>query len=108
MASSTIRKAIGVVKDQTSISIAKVAGNLAPDLEVLGVKATSHEGVAADDKYLREILSLTSCSRGYINACLVTISRRLGKTRDWIVAVKGLMLVHRLFGGGDPGFEGGG
>ncbi|GMP46994.1 hypothetical protein CsSME_00014942 [Camellia sinensis var. sinensis] len=34
MAPSTIRKAIGAVKDQTSIGIAKVAGNLAPDLEM--------------------------------------------------------------------------
>ncbi|XP_027332220.1 putative clathrin assembly protein At2g25430 [Abrus precatorius] len=105
MASSTIRKAIGVVKDQTSISIAKVAGNLAPELEVLVVKATSHEVVPADDKYMREILSLTSYSRGYINACLVTISKRLGKTRDWIVAVKSLMLVHRLLVDGHPAFE---
>ncbi|KAI4344156.1 hypothetical protein L6164_011420 [Bauhinia variegata] len=105
MASSTIRKAIGVVKDQTSISIAKVAGNLAPDLEVLVVKATSHEEVAADEKYIREILSLTSYSRGYVNASVVTISKRLGKTRDWIVALKALMLVHRLLVDGHPLFE---
>ncbi|KAI4335694.1 hypothetical protein L6164_014317 [Bauhinia variegata] len=105
MASSTIRRAIGVVKDQTSISIAKVAGNLAPDLEVLVVKATSHEEVAADEKYIREILSLTSYSRGYINTCVFTISKRLGKTRDWIVALKALMLVHGLLADGHPLFE---
>ncbi|KAK4257415.1 hypothetical protein QN277_007008 [Acacia crassicarpa] len=105
MASSSIRKAIGVVKDQTSISIAKVAGNLAPDLEVLIVKATSHEEVPADDKYIREILNLTSYSRGYVTACVITISKRLGKTRDWIVALKALMLVHRLLGDGHPLFE---
>lgn len=105
MASSTIRKAIGVVKDQTSISIAKVAGNLAPELEVLVVKATSHEEVPADDKYIREILSFTSHSKGYINASLITISKRLSKTRDWIVAVKALMLVHRLIVDGHPAFE---
>ncbi|CAJ1944588.1 unnamed protein product [Sphenostylis stenocarpa] len=105
MASSTIRKAIGVVKDQTSISIAKVAGNLAPDLEVLVVKATSHEEVPADDKYIREILTLTSHSRGYISASLITVSKRLTKTRDWIVAVKALMLVHRLLVDGHPAFE---
>lgn len=105
MASSTIRKAIGVVKDQTSISIAKVAGNLAPDLEVLVVKATSHEEVPADDKYIREILNLTSYSRGYVTACVITISKRLGKTRDWIVALKALMLVHRLLADGHPLFE---
>ncbi|RZB81280.1 probable clathrin assembly protein At4g32285 [Glycine soja] len=105
MASSTIRKAIGVVKDQTSISIAKVAGNLAPDLEVLIVKATSHEQVPADEKYVREILTLTSLSRSYINASLVTISKRLNKTRDWIVAIKALLLVHRLLVDAHPAFE---
>lgn len=105
MAPSTIRKAIGAMKDQTSISIAKVAGNLAPDLEVLVVKATSHEEVPADDKYVREILNLTSYSKGYINACLISISKRLTKTRDWIVAVKSLMLVHRLLVDGHPSFE---
>jgi hypothetical protein len=103
--SSTIRKAIGVMKDQTSISIAKVAGNLAPDLEVLVVKATSHEEIPADDKYVREILNFTSFSKGYVNASLICISKRLAKTRDWIVAVKSLMLVHRLLVDGHPSFE---
>lgn len=93
------------MKDQTSISIAKVAGNLAPDLEVLIVKATTHEEVPADDKYVREILNLTSFSKNYVNACLISISKRLGKTRDWIVAVKSLMLVHRLLIDGHPSFE---
>ncbi|CAK9141272.1 unnamed protein product [Ilex paraguariensis] len=102
MATSTIRKAIGAVKDQTSISLAKVAGNVAPDLEVLIVKATTHDDEPADDKYIREILTLTSCSRGYVNACVFAISKRLGKTRDWIVALKALMLVHRLLVDGDP------
>uniref|UniRef100_A0A5B7B0H8 ENTH domain-containing protein n=1 Tax=Davidia involucrata TaxID=16924 RepID=A0A5B7B0H8_DAVIN len=102
MAPSTIRKAIGAVKDQTSISIAKVAGNVAPDLEVLIVKATSHDDEPADEKYIREILNLTSYSKGYVNACVFAISKRLSKTHDWIVAVKALMLVHRLLIAGEP------
>lgn len=96
MAPSTIRKAIGAVKDQTSISLAKVAGNIAPELEVLVVKATSHDDEPADEKYIREIISMTCYSRGYVTACVATISKRLSKTHDWIVAVKALMLVHRL------------
>ncbi|XP_004288787.1 PREDICTED: putative clathrin assembly protein At2g25430 [Fragaria vesca subsp. vesca] len=96
MAPSTIRKAIGAVKDQTSISLAKVAGTFAPDLEVLVVKATTHDDDPADEKYIREIVSLTSQSRGYITAAVATVSKRLSKTRDWIVALKGLMLVHRV------------
>ncbi|KAE8718936.1 putative clathrin assembly protein [Hibiscus syriacus] len=105
MAPSTIRKAIGAVKDQTSISIAKVAGNIAPELEVLVVKVTSHDEDPADEKYFREIISLTTYSRGYISACIATVSKRLSKTRDWIVALKSLMLVHRLLVDGNPGFE---
>ncbi|XP_057967392.1 putative clathrin assembly protein At2g25430 [Malania oleifera] len=105
MAPSTIRKAIGAVKDQTSISIAKVAGNMAPDLEVLIVKATSHDDDPAGEKYIKEILNLTSLSRGYVNACVITISKRLNKTRDWIVALKALMLVHRLLSDGGWVFQ---
>ncbi|KVI11650.1 probable clathrin assembly protein At4g32285 [Cynara cardunculus var. scolymus] len=104
MASSTIRKAIGVVKDQTSISIAKVAGNVAPDLEVLIVKATGHDNEPAEEKYTREILNLTSYSRSYVSACVYTLSKRLSKTHDWIVALKALMLIHRLLVDGEPAF----
>ncbi|KAH6803246.1 hypothetical protein C2S51_034692 [Perilla frutescens var. frutescens] len=105
MASSTIRKAIGVVKDQTSISLAKVAGNAAPDLEVLVVKATTHDNGAADDKYAKEILNLMSHSRGYVSACVSAVSKRLSKTSDWIVALKALMLMHKLLNEGGAVFR---
>ncbi|XP_024017594.1 LOW QUALITY PROTEIN: putative clathrin assembly protein At2g25430 [Morus notabilis] len=105
MAPTTIRKAIGAVKDQTSIGIAKVASNMAPELEVAIVKATSHDDDPAGEKYIREILNLTSYSRGYVNACVAAVSKRLGKTRDWIVALKALMLIHRLLNDGDPLFQ---
>ncbi|KAJ8767863.1 hypothetical protein K2173_020803 [Erythroxylum novogranatense] len=105
MSSGTMRKAIGVVKDQTSISLAKVSGNIAPEVEVLVVKATSHDKDPADEKYYREIISLTNNSRGYVTACVATVSRRLRKTHDWIVALKSLMLVHRLLVDGHPVFE---
>ncbi|XP_072997717.1 probable clathrin assembly protein At4g32285 [Typha latifolia] len=101
----SIRKALGAVKDQTSIGIAKVSSNMAPELDVAIVKATSHDDEPADEKYFREILNLTSYSRGYVSACIAAISRRLSKTRDWIVALKALMLVHRLLSDGDLAFQ---
>nr|GEV67111.1 hypothetical protein [Tanacetum cinerariifolium] len=76
MASRTIRKAIHAAKDQTSISIAKVARNVAPDLE-----------------------------RFYMSECDGTVSKRLSKTNVWIMALKALMLIHRLLVDGDPAFE---
>ncbi|KAJ0806014.1 putative ANTH domain, ENTH domain, ANTH domain superfamily protein [Helianthus annuus] len=105
MAPTTIRKAIGAVKDQTSISIAKVASNMAPELEVAIVKATSHDDDPASEKYIREILQLTSYSRGYVSACVHAVSKRLSKTRDWIVALKCLVLIHRLLNDGDTVFQ---
>lgn len=105
MAPSTIRKAIGTVKDQTSIGIAKVASNMSPELEVAIVKASSHDDDPPTQKYIYEILNLTSSSRGYVHACVSFVSKRLGKTRDWIVALKVLMLVHRLLNEGDPLFQ---
>lgn len=105
MASSTIRKAIGAVKDQTSISLAKVTGNVAPDLEVLVVKATTHDNEAPDDKYAKEILNLMSSSRINVNACVYAVSKRLSKTSDWIVALKVLVLVHKLLNEGGPVFR---
>lgn len=105
MAPSKLRKALGAVKDQTSISIAKVASNNAPDLDVAIVKATSHDEIPIDEKYVYEILHLTSFSRGYVSACVHSLSKRISKTHNWIVAMKSLMLIHRLFQDGDPSFE---
>ncbi|KAJ0714242.1 putative ANTH domain, ENTH domain, ANTH domain superfamily protein [Helianthus annuus] len=105
MAPTTLRKAIGAVKDQTSIGIAKVASNISPELKVAIVKATSHDDDPASEKYIREILQLTSSSRGYVTACVHSVSKRLSKTRDWIVALKCLVLVHRLLNDGDSIFQ---
>lgn len=105
MAQTTIRKAIGAMKDQTTISIAKVAGNMSPELDVLVVKATSHDENPADDRYIREIVNLCSnYSNGYVSACVFTISKRLSKTRDWMVALKALIVVHRVLIDGHPSF----
>lgn len=106
MAPSKIRKALGAVKDRTSISLAKVSSsNSISDLDVAIVKATRHEEQPAEEKHIREILSLTCYSRAYISSCVATLSRRLNKTRNWTVALKTLMLIHRLLLEGDPAYE---
>lgn len=105
MSSSTIRKALGAVKDQTSIGLAKVTSNIAPELDVLIVKATSHDDEPAEERHIREILHLTSGSRAHVAAAVAGCSRRLSRTRDYVVALKSLMLVHRLLADGDPSFH---
>ncbi|CAK7343322.1 unnamed protein product [Dovyalis caffra] len=106
MAPSKIRRALGVVKDQTSIGLAKVGNsNSLSDLDVAIVKATRHEEYPADERHIREILSLTSYSRAYISSCVNTLSRRLNKTRNWTVALKTIILIQRLLAEGDPAYE---
>ncbi|KAE8722737.1 putative clathrin assembly protein [Hibiscus syriacus] len=106
MAPSKIRRAIGHVKDQTSISLAKVGNSSAiSDLTVAIVKATRHEEYPAEERHIREILSLTSYSRSHIRACVKTLSKRLNKTRNWTVALKTLMLIQRLLSDGDAAYQ---
>ncbi|CAH9072140.1 unnamed protein product [Cuscuta epithymum] len=100
-----LRKAIGTVKDQTSIGIAKVASNMTPELEVAIVKATSHKDDLAGEKYIRDILQLSSYSQVHVSECVSLVSKRLGKTRDWVVAVKCLILIHRLLSDGATVFQ---
>ncbi|XP_068651535.1 putative clathrin assembly protein At1g03050 [Aristolochia californica] len=106
MGSSKIRKALGAVKDKTSIGLAKVgSSNSLSDLDVAIVKATRHEEQPAEERHIREILSLTCYSRAYVSACVNSLSRRLNKTRNWTVALKTLILIHRLLTEGDPAYE---
>ncbi|KAA8524747.1 hypothetical protein F0562_011170 [Nyssa sinensis] len=102
--SSGLKKAIGAVKDQTSISIAKVASNNSSNLDVLVLKATTHDDVPMEDRYVYEILKLVSSNKIYAAACARAIGKRIGRTRNWIVALKSLMLVLRIFQDGDPYF----
>ncbi|XP_073525613.1 uncharacterized protein [Phyllobates terribilis] len=92
-----IRRAIGLVKDKTSIKLAKAARNADGHLEALIVKATSHNaGAAPGEKHLEEIVTVTWSSKPRAYSCVNSISKRLQKTRDWAVALKSLILVHKL------------
>ncbi|KAG6717604.1 hypothetical protein I3842_04G109300 [Carya illinoinensis] len=99
-----IRKAIGAVKDQTSISLAKVSSTNATKLEVLILRATTHDEIPIDERYVNDILQLVSSNKVYAAACAQALSKRIGRTRNWIVALKSLMLVLRTFQDGDPHF----
>ncbi|KAL1560844.1 clathrin coat assembly protein AP180-like protein [Salvia divinorum] len=101
---SKLKKALAAVKDQTSISLAKVSSKDSANLEVAVLKATSHEDVPADDKYAYEVLRLVSSNKIHAAACVRVISKRIGRTRNWVVTLKSLMLVLRIFQDGDPYF----
>ncbi|KAL7142299.1 hypothetical protein ABFS83_08G114800 [Erythranthe nasuta] len=103
---SKLQRAIGAVKDQTSISLAKVvsSNNTSSNLEVAVLKATTHDDVPIDQKYVNEVLKLVSSNKFHAASCARAIGKRIGRTRNWIVALKSLMLVLRIFQDGDPYF----
>jgi hypothetical protein len=100
----SIRKALGAVKDQATIGIARVSGAVKPDLDVAIVRATSHDDAAPDDRHAREVLRLAA--GGSQRACVASLARRLARTRDYVVAAKCLALLHRLAAEGDPHLRG--
>ncbi|XVF29778.1 hypothetical protein REPUB_Repub16aG0000500 [Reevesia pubescens] len=103
-----LRLALGSVKDHASIGKAMIYnhdGKGFSDIEIAVLRATGHDNGPIEDKYMHEILFLVSNSPGSIPFLAERISRRLCKTRDRLVALKTLSLIHRLLRGGNRCFE---
>uniref|UniRef100_M8BN40 Putative clathrin assembly protein n=1 Tax=Aegilops tauschii TaxID=37682 RepID=M8BN40_AEGTA len=100
------RKAYGAIKDTTTVSLANINSDF-KDLDVAIVKATNHVECPPKERHLRKIAAATSIARprADIAYCIHALSRRLSKTRNWIVALKTLVVVHRLLREGDPTFR---
>ncbi|RWV85249.1 hypothetical protein GW17_00052971 [Ensete ventricosum] len=100
---SVFRQAIGAIKDQTSISLAKFSTN-SSNLEVAILKATSHDEVPIDERHLADVLLLSASSPSSAATCLQILSRRISRTSNWVVALKSLVVVFRLLCNGGSQF----
>lgn len=102
----TWRKAYGALKDRTTVGLAHVNSDF-KDLDVAVVKATNHVECPPKERHLRKILVATSAvrPRADVAYCIHALSRRLSKTRNWTVALKTLIVVHRTLREGDPTFR---
>ncbi|KAK7283990.1 hypothetical protein RIF29_13741 [Crotalaria pallida] len=100
------RRAYGALKDSTKVGLAHVNSDYA-DLDVAIVKATNHVECPPKERHLRKILFATSAirPRADVAYCIHALSRRLAKTRNWTVALKTLIVIHRLLREGDPTFR---
>ncbi|KAF3326647.1 putative clathrin assembly protein [Carex littledalei] len=100
------RKAYGAMKDHTSVGIANLNSDF-KDLDVAIVKATNHFEIPPKERHLRKILGATSIARPRADVayCIHALARRLAKTRNWTVALKTLIVIHRLLREGDPTFR---
>uniref|UniRef100_A0A804PFC1 ENTH domain-containing protein n=1 Tax=Zea mays TaxID=4577 RepID=A0A804PFC1_MAIZE len=100
------RKAYGALKDSTKVGLAKVNSEF-KELDIAIVKATNHVECPPKERHVRKILLATSANRprADLSYCIYALSRRLSKTKNWIVALKTLIVVHRLLREGDPMFK---
>ncbi|CAD6230200.1 unnamed protein product [Miscanthus lutarioriparius] len=125
------RKAYGALKDTTTVSLANLNSDF-KDLDVAIVRATNHVESPPKERHLRSawippmfsfrnypdrralwflqhfsIVAVTSIARPRADVayCIHALARRLAKTRNWIVALKTLVVIHRLLREGDPAFR---
>ncbi|XP_073032426.1 LOW QUALITY PROTEIN: putative clathrin assembly protein At5g57200 [Primulina eburnea] len=102
----SFRKAYGALKDSTTVGLAKVNSEF-KDLDIAIVKATNHVEYPPKERHVRRIFAAVSISRPRADVayCIHALSRRLGKTRNWIVAIKTLIVIHRTLREGDQSFR---
>ncbi|KAH9620303.1 hypothetical protein KSS87_005715 [Heliosperma pusillum] len=102
----SFRKAYGALKDSTTVGLAKVNSDF-KDLDIAVVKATNHVEAPPKERHVRKIFASTSVvrPRADVAYCIHALGRRLAKTRNWIVAIKVLIVIHRTLREGDPTFR---
>ncbi|GAB4838283.1 hypothetical protein Ancab_027811 [Ancistrocladus abbreviatus] len=102
----SFRKAYGALKDSTTVGLAKVNSEF-KDLDIAIVKATNHVEAPPKERHVRKIFAATSVvrPRADVAYCIHALARRLAKTRNWIVAIKVLIVIHRTLREGDPTFR---
>ncbi|XP_059448430.1 putative clathrin assembly protein At1g25240 [Corylus avellana] len=94
------KRAAGALKDRNSIWLASISRRTPyrnPDLEALVIKATSHDESYVDYKNAQRVFQWVRTSAIYLKPLIRALSMRMEKTRSWVVALKGLMLMHGVF-----------
>ncbi|GAB4832798.1 hypothetical protein Ancab_006815 [Ancistrocladus abbreviatus] len=101
-----MRKALGSIKDTTTISLAKVNSGY-KELDIAIVKATNHVERPAKEKHIRAIFAAISATRPRADVayCIHGLARRLSRTHNWAVALKTLIVIHRALREVDPTFH---
>ncbi|KAK8490093.1 hypothetical protein V6N13_005216 [Hibiscus sabdariffa] len=98
----------GVIKDKNSVVLANLSGKTSfrnPVLETAIINATSHDDCRFDKRNAQTVFSWIRSSPISLLPLDWALSRRMEKTRSWVVAIKGLMLMHGAFNCKDPGVQ---
>ncbi|XP_002521908.2 putative clathrin assembly protein At1g25240 [Ricinus communis] len=94
------KRAAGVLKDQKSILVATLSRRTSyrnPDLEAAIIKATNHNESYVDYKNAQRVFAWIRTSPVSLKPLIWALTARIEKTQSWVVALKGLMLLHGVF-----------
>ncbi|MFS7960660.1 putative ANTH domain, ENTH domain, phosphoinositide-binding clathrin adaptor, domain 2 [Helianthus anomalus] len=91
------QRAYTSIKENTFVGCAKIAtvGGFC-DIDLIVVKATSPDDIPLRDRYVLQLLKIFSVSPPSYRTFATSFSRRFSKTKCWRVALKCLILLHRL------------
>ncbi|CAH9095914.1 unnamed protein product [Cuscuta epithymum] len=93
-------RAAGALKDKNSVLVASLSRRTAlrnPEVEAAVIRATSHDDSFFDYESVEKVYRWIRLSPNVFKPLIWAISRRMEKTRNWVVALKGLMLMHGVF-----------
>ncbi|XP_022775719.1 putative clathrin assembly protein At2g25430 [Durio zibethinus] len=91
------RQVFTALREHSCVSYAKIAtiGGFC-NVDLIIVKATAPDDLPLSDKYVHQLLKIFSISPSCYRSFSLSFARRFGKTRSWRVALKCLLLLHRL------------
>ncbi|KAA8532410.1 hypothetical protein F0562_032452 [Nyssa sinensis] len=94
------RRASGALKDRNSIWLASLSRRTPlrnPNIESAVIKATNHDESRVDYRNSQRVFTWIRLSPAYLRPFIWALCTRMEKTRSWVVALKGLMLMHGVF-----------
>ncbi|CAN6549694.1 unnamed protein product [Malus baccata var. baccata] len=91
------RRVFTALREHSSVNYAKIAMVAGfCNVELTIIKATAPDDLPLPEKYIQELLKIFSISPSSLRDFLLSFARRFGKTHCWRVALKCLILLHRL------------
>ncbi|CAO2821935.1 unnamed protein product [Amaranthus hypochondriacus] len=100
------RRALGRMKDRSSIimsSLTLKTRHRHCGLEGCIIKATSHNDSCMDYKSVERVFAYVKTSPSHLIIFLWALTRRIERTRNWVVALKSLILFHGVLSSKAPG-----
>ncbi|XP_059645828.1 putative clathrin assembly protein At1g25240 [Cornus florida] len=94
------KRASETLKDWNSVCIASLSKRTdlrIPDFDAAVIKATSHDESYIDYRNAQRVFTWVRTSPNNLRPVVWSITVRIEKTRSWVVALKGLMLMHGVF-----------